>query len=513
MFKAKSYQGLNWSLHLFAFGFGAILFGLAVSKVIVSVGQFIMAFAWFASGNYSSKIKKGIHSPVVISLSVLLIIHLAGLLYTDNYTYAWNDIKIKLPLFVLPFMIAGMPFLNKFWQKNIVILFWLGLLVSSIGTWLLYFGYGTKPITDSRYLSPFVSHIRISIMLVFGIISSLYYFLKEKNSLLIIIALFFLVTLVVIKSGTGLALLILAFFILSFYTPFKYRVFILALMAISLASSVIYLYQFYNSHFKLSPDFILKKKTQNHQIYTHQNTDELENGFYVWKNICETELSESWNKVSDIPYNGNDLNNQPIRNTLIRYLASKHLNKDSIGIAALSSADLYNIREGFTNYLYTDQKSISYKVYQVLYELHMFNTKQYANNHSLTMRLLFMQTGLRIWKNNFWLGVGTGDVQDAFNWQYEFDQVELDQENRLRAHNQFLTFGITFGFIGFLIVLWMLMCLYKNANRFMFVTLSLLLASFLNEDTLETQIGLTMFVGFICYSSLVLRPKDSDLIQ
>jgi O-antigen ligase len=143
----------------------------------------------------------------------------------------------------------------------------------------------------------------------------------------------------------------------------------------------------------------------------------------------------------------------------------------------------------------------------------MFNTKQYANNHSLTMRLLFMQTGLRIWKNNFWLGVGTGDVQDAFNWQYEFDQVELDQENRLRAHNQFLTFGITFGFIGFLIVLWMLMCLYKNANRFMFVTLSLLLASFLNEDTLETQIGLTMFVGFICYSSLVLRPKDSDLIQ
>jgi hypothetical protein len=97
----------------------------------------------------------------------------------------------------------------------------------------------------------------------------LYYFLKEKNSLLIIIALFFLVTLVVIKSGTGLALLILAFFILSFYTPFKYRVFILTLMAISLASSIIYLYQFYNSHFKLSPDFILKKKTQNHQIYTH----------------------------------------------------------------------------------------------------------------------------------------------------------------------------------------------------------------------------------------------------
>jgi hypothetical protein len=510
MFKVKSYQGINWYLHLFAFGFGAILFGLSVSKVIVSIGQFVMAFAWFASGNYSFKVKAGFNSPVVVSFTIILLIHLAGLFYTDNYTYAWNDIKIKLPLFVIPFMIAGMPAIRYNWQKNIASLFWLGLLISSIGTWILYFGFGDKPITDSRYLSPFVSHIRISIMLVFGIISLLYYFYKERNFLLVLMALFFLITLFVIKSGTGLALLILAVFILSFFASLKYRVFILALMAIFLVFSSFYLYQFYNSHFKLSSDFKLKNKTLNNHLYAHQNTNELENGFYVWKNICETEMAKSWNRVSDIPYNGNDLNNQPIRNTLIRYLASKHLDKDSVGIAALSSIDLYNIRYGFTNYLFTDQKSISYKVYQILYEIHMFNTKQYANNHSLTMRLLFMQTGLRIWENNFWFGVGTGDVQDSFNWQYEFDQVELDEENRLRAHNQFLTFGITFGIIGFLAILWMLLRLFKKANRLTFISLLLLLASFLNEDTLETQIGLTMFVGIICFSTLVFNPEQPN---
>ena len=144
-------------------------------------------------------------------------------------------------------------------------------------------------------------------MLVFGIISLLYYFYKERNFLLVLMALFFLITLFVIKSGTGLALLILAVFILSFFASLKYRVFILALMAIFLVFSSFYLYQFYNSHFKLSSDFKLKNKTLNNHLYAHQNTNELENGFYVWKNICETEMAKSWNRVSDIPYNGNDL--------------------------------------------------------------------------------------------------------------------------------------------------------------------------------------------------------------
>lgn len=501
---------LPWWLQLFAFGFGAMLFGLSVSKVIVSISQFIMAFAWINSGNLKQRVIDGFNSKLTVSLTIVFIVHLIGLLYTSNYTYAINDIKIKLPLLVLPFLISGMPPLTEQWKKIILIFFWLGLTVSSFATLYLYLGFGNKTITDSRYLSPFVSHIRFSIMLVFGILSTAYLFYKERKLYYLFFLLLFAVALFLIKSGTGWALLLFSIVLISIVIKFKYRLAVIGALILVVFSSVYWVYGFYINHFKVSKDFKLFNINANARLYEHYPSNEIENGFYVWKNISEEELSKAWDKVSDISITQNDLNNQPLKNTLVRYLTSKHLTKDSAGVAQLKSNDIYNIRNGFTNYKFTDQKSLSYKIYQTLYEIHMFYTMEYANNHSLTMRLLFAQTGLNIWANNFWLGVGTGDVQEAFNWQYEYNQVRLDPENRLRAHNQFITFGLSFGFIGFLIIIIAFGYLFIRANKIETITLLILFASFLNEDTLETQIGVSMFCAILSYVFIIFSKKSES---
>ena len=106
---------------------------------------------------------------------------------------------------------------------------------------------------------------------------------------------------------------------------------------------------------------------------------------------------------------------------------------------------------------------------------------------------------LNIIKKNPILGVGTGDISNAFNDYYEETASKLNEENRLRSHNQYLAITVAFGIIG---LLWYLFSLLyplsekKNRNYLYIIFLAIMLLSMLTEDTLETQIGVTLFAFF-----------------
>jgi O-antigen ligase len=96
--------------------------------------------------------------------------------------------------------------------------------------------------------------------------------------------------------------------------------------------------------------------------------------------------------------------------------------------------------------------------------------------------------------------VGTGDLKKSFKEQYELNQTKLEEKNRLRAHNQFLTFFISYGIIGGLLFLvfffYPLFYSEVRKNPYYIVLLAICAISFLTEDTLETQVGVTFYAFF-----------------
>jgi len=97
-----------------------------------------------------------------------------------------------------------------------------------------------------------------------------------------------------------------------------------------------------------------------------------------------------------------------------------------------------------------------------------------------------------------WFGVGTGDVKNCFADELIKEKSSLS-EDHLRAHNQFISIAIAFGIPGFL---WFLFAIFypfikKHSYDFLFMIFFIsYLSSMLWEDSLETQIGVTIFAFF-----------------
>jgi len=138
---------------------------------------------------------------------------------------------------------------------------------------------------------------------------------------------------------------------------------------------------------------------------------------------------------------------------------------------------------------------------------HTGNTKGY----SVIQRLELIKASLNIIKNNFWFGVGTGDMVNAYDQQLHDMHSDL-YGTKLRSHNQYLSIfsalGL-FGFLIFMIALFYPVILNKRISNYYFLTFFIIfLLSMLNEDTIESQAGVTFFAFF--YSFFGLAPIEED---
>jgi hypothetical protein len=245
-------------------------------------------------------------------------------------------------------------------------------------------------------------------------------------------------------------------------------------------------------------------------VYEHQNDGIIENGNYIHNYVCEEELRANWNKISSISYDSLDKANQPIRSTLIRYLNSKGLTKDAEGLSKINSTDKERIERGVANICYEEGNIFKKMIYVIAFEHDQH--KQHSNSikgHSLYQRFELWKTSLQIIRKHFIFGVGTGDVADAIKEQLIENNSPLKDTN-MRTHNQYLTFLLSFGIIGFLVFVFSLF--YAPIKEKMFsipiflIFFSIVLLSMLSEDTLETEAGVTFFVFF--YSYFIVNVKS-----
>jgi hypothetical protein len=259
-----------------------------------------------------------------------------------------------------------------------------------------------------------------------------------------------------------------------------------------------------------------RQLTLSGRAYTHYPEETLmENGYLVWVNVCEEELRQGWNRRSLKAYDGADAAGNELRMTLVRYITAKGMPKDSAAVATLSDSDIFNIEQGYANPLYARKGSPMARAYEIAWEIDRAAGGANPSGHSLTQRPEFYRAAAGIISKHPWTGVGTGDLARAFSDEYASISSPLKPEYRLRAHNQYLTFGVTFGIPGMILAVALLLIPWlMSGGRFSYlflVFMTVILISMFNDDTFSSFTGAAFFSYF--YTLLIVTSAGKGNIH
>jgi len=496
---------------------------LPLSIFSTSMFQIVLLLNWLIEGRFKEKWQKARANPALMIILLLFFLHVVGMLWSEDVAYGLKDMKIKLPLLVLPIILATSFPLERRHVHRVLLFFSLSVFVASIASVMKLVGWIPGEIEGYRDLSIFMSHIRFSLMIVLTLLIVVYFLFVLRNSITRAERIFYLVGLfwfpiflVLLKSLSGIVIAsFLAFFILIRLVfeirdqAIRFMVFVPVIMIPLFA--IIYLghsiNKFYNFD-ELNPAEVDKYTVEGNPYKNHPQLREVENGHYIWLHVCDEELEREWNRVSEIDYRGHTTNGHNIRGTLIRFLTSKGYRKDAVGFKKLTTNEIEAVELGMANHIYMKRFLLYPRIYEVIWEIDRYKMGFDPNEKSVVQRFLYLDAGWKIAREHLLYGVGNGDVKVAFKNYYESTDSPLYEKWRRRAHNQFLTFLISFGIPGLIITIFALVVPVFLAGRgrsFLAVGFMILfLLSMLNEDTLETACG-AAFVAFF-YSLFVFGP-------
>lgn len=493
--------------HLFIFGCFTLSASIPVSRFTTSVSLFLMALAWFLQWNWKEKLDRlQTNNRIFLVTTIAYYVFVIGSFYSTDLSYALKDLKIKIPLFALPVLfLTGVQLARKH------ILIALTLLCSSAvaATIIGFINYQIKldtalEITNLRELSPFISHIRLTLILCFGVgfsIWGLTQIQSAKKWLLLIPIVWVGYFVFFIGNLTGVIILpvILLLFIITYLSKYsvKLALFSTLFCFVIAGYSAVKIYNIYEMVFVLKSDPVQLAQTKSGNEYTHDLTRKgTENGMLTWSYVCEKELQEAWALKSKIPYNGM-LNEFPFKDVLIRYLTSKGVYKDREGVNSLTEKDIKAIEKGVANVYYTENNRLLSRIHTSFWEIKNLKNNGYVNGSSITMRLEYWKTGWEIFKNTPIFGVGTGDIKAAYQKAYKANNSKLELRYQRRSHNQYLSLLISLGLVGLILFLGAVIfpfTQYTGDLKFLYLLgLVILLTSMFWEDTIESQAGSTTF--------------------
>ena len=238
---------------------GLILIGvfLPTSKFGLSVSQFYLLVLWFLVGldmrsinrmfldkpffsrlfsrivvsfngiwnNIKTRFMDFASNKVAVVMVSMLMLHFVGLIYTSDFHYAFKDIRIKLPLLVFPLIISSMKPLSR---KQFDTVIWFFISSVFFVTILGAVKFLKRDFVDVRELSVFVSHIRVSLCIVFSIFILGYYLIKRNYSYIVKIMIGFMIIwflwqLMILESFIGVLIIAALCFVLILNFIYKSR--------------------------------------------------------------------------------------------------------------------------------------------------------------------------------------------------------------------------------------------------------------------------------------------------
>lgn len=512
---------------------------LPISRFTMSVSQFTLLGVWLLSGidyekinenyilhgflksvglfftllgkNFVKKMHLFLQNRVAVILVSLYVMHVIGLAYTSDFNYALKDLRVKLPILLLPIVMCTTERLS---EKKTQYLFALFVLAVFVTTVISFYTYLKGDFNDVRQLSPFIYPIRFALLIVVSIFILIYFLFQKKKHFIERLGLFSLIcwmffVLIILESMNGIistlfiVYVLLVYFTFSRKTKWNRKISLGILIIIfPLAIAYHFVYTIHDLSTVQEIDFSTLEKTTPHgNAYLHDTIYyPIENGKYTGLYISKKELPDAWAKRSEMPILGKDKKNQPLQSTLIRYLASKDLRKDADGVAALTDKDVRNIECGIANVNYIERPGLRTRLSKMMLGYRNIKRSNDPNGSSSMQRIEYLKISYYIIKKNPIFGIGTGDIPNAYKQAYEETDSPLKAKFRLRAHNQYLSITVGFGIVG---LCWFLVVLFypyfsdkKHRNYFYSVFMMLILLSMLSEDTIESQDGVTLYAFF-----------------
>ena len=521
--------------------------GLTLSPFLMGMSQFWLVLVWLVDaltppfkggGGIKTKLSRFWHNTPAVLLVAFYLMHVVGLLWTSDFQYALKDLRVKLPILVMPFVLSSMEPLDRK-RFNIVMLVYV--ISVFIATQFSFFRYVQHNYEDIREISHFISHIRFCLNIVFCIAIIAWYIVKAKvpepvegpsnniegptkvkhpvpamgvkkvidRFLQWFLLLWFIYQIFIFESLSGymiLAAVVLVSAVYAFLRWKKGRGWRIAIGVTALALLVaVFLVLWHNVKPLLKVERVdfaaLQKKTAQGNDYWHDTVCyPIEDGKYVGLYFNRIELREAWSHRSDLPLEDTTFDGESLEATLVRYLTSKDLRKDAEGVMALTDEDIHNIEQGVPNYNNWKHPGLRARLSSTLFEYNLYRRFNNPNGGSLSQRIEFTRASFHIIGQHPWFGVGTGDVPQAFAQTYDEIHSPLKEEFRFRAHNQYLAIAVAFGLVGLAFFLFVLLYPWFSSKRhhtyLYMVFLCIMLLSMFPEDTLETQAGATLFAFF-----------------
>lgn len=528
-------------------GLMMVAVGLTLSPFLMGMSQFWLVLVWIVDGFYNKSFKEKFsrfwHNKPAVLLVAFYLMHVIGLLWTSDFQYALKDLRVKLPILVMPIVVSGMAPLDRKRFDLLMLVYVLSVFVATIFSSLAYWRHDYE---DVREISHFISHIRFCLNIVFCIAIIFWYIATtkvpgsvEKPSPFVkhpvpafstrfainryfqyFLVFWFVWQIYIFESLSGyviLAAVIVVSIIYAFLQWKKgrgWRIGIGVSAVVILVVGAVLLVRWVKPLLNVTPvDFnTLEKKTALGNDYWHDTIhNPIEDGKYVGLYYCRTELQEAWNQRSDLSFNGTTTNGENLEATLARYLTSKDLRKDAEGVMALTDEDIRNIEQGVANYNNWKHPGLQARLSSTLFEYGLYRKFNNPNGGSLSQRIEFTRASFHIIRQHPWFGVGTGDVPQAFSQAYDEIHSPLKEEFRFRAHNQYLAIAVAFGLVGlafFLIVMLYPYFSSKKHRTYLYtIFLCIMLFSMFPEDTLETQAGASLFAFFEALLLVALSPS------
>lgn len=503
---------------LFRWSIIALAFTLSCSKFALTVSQF-MAGGFLLFALMDKGYRKEFTKPKVIyfGLAAVFIIHLLWFLPGGDWAYGFRDLKTKIPFLTIPLFFAWAP---KGWFPRQRVLFYFvlaGFVASTVFSFLLFthiIPWESIPweINNFRDLSPLVSHIRLCTIgvLVFIWGSAIW---KQKVVFSLLLLIYVLAVFVMLQSLTGFFILGLGLCLKGLLNKENWIRYSTLAAGILIGAFLTLKWTDYN---KISPDYVHQVNSDTTALgnlylprsFSHQK----QNNYPIWEFVNYPELKAAWLDRTGIDTEQKAGNGNRVLGILVRYLTSKGLRKDNEGVQTLSETDIKNIQLGYPFAGFDQMLSINKRLQSSFFEINVFRDGISPNGHSLMLRIKYMEAGYTIWKANPILGVGTCNTNKAFKEYYAGANTQLKEKYQRKAHNQWLTFLLNFGLIGFCLIMGCFLYTLRNIRSYSFWSVLGLLTLFLTffwEDTLETQIGVSSFLFFYCCILRYSEPEDT----
>jgi hypothetical protein len=215
--------------YLILIGLIGISTGLTTSVAVVSISVGVLVASVWISKNWKKHLQNFMRSSLAIAFSFLLVLHFLSYFYTENVPELLKEIRIKLPLFLLPFTLINLPNLTEKQKYSVWIFFVLAVSFTGGLTlihYLLHYHEITANIIHSKEvpIKPNMSHIYYSMIAAFAVWAGVYVYRLPvvlwkpvEKKILLGLSIFLVLCLHIFTARTGLVAFYISCFVFILY--------------------------------------------------------------------------------------------------------------------------------------------------------------------------------------------------------------------------------------------------------------------------------------------------------